>query len=163
MEYFLQELDTLGLGSRLKRLSDYLMKETQLVYDALAIDFDPYLFPIFKVVIAQEPVTNAEIRESLQYTQPAITQALKKLLHKQLIAIATDKEDKRKKIIRVTPKGHDLHTQMQPLWNVIEHQIKWLTEGGSTSLTRHLTHLENQFREKPLSVRIIENLKEASR
>lgn len=54
MKDSLQEFGELGLGSRLNRLSEYLMKETQIIYNRLQIDFDPYLFPIFKIIVDQK-------------------------------------------------------------------------------------------------------------
>ncbi|SEL22080.1 MarR family protein [Aquimarina amphilecti] len=159
MKDSLQELGELGLGSRFKRLSEYLMKETQIVYDTLNIEFDPYLFPIFRIIVDQETSTTSEIQEQLQYTQPAITQAIKKLLTKGLIKFRVDKTDKRKKLFKLSPKGKKIHIQLVPVWDAIDKQVKWLTEGSSTSLTRHLTYMENQFNEKALSKRILENLK----
>jgi len=154
----LQEFGELGLGSRLNRLSDAIMKEIQSVYDTLHIDFDPYLFPVFKIITTDNSVTNAKIKEQLHYTQPAITQALKKLVDKKLISFKMDKTDKRKKTIKLTKKGKLLHEEMIPVWTVIDQQVKWLTEGSANSLMRHLTHLENQLRKKPLRERILENL-----
>jgi len=159
MQDKLQQYGELGLGSRLKRLSDLLMKETQLVYNACQIDFDPYLFPIFRVIIDQQTTTTTEIQEALQYTQPAITQALKKLMDKKLVSYRSDKTDKRKKLFRLTKKGDELHQKMIPVWKVIDEQVKWLTEGSTTSLTRHITHLEHQLKEKSLSQRTLEKLK----
>lgn len=160
MKDSLQEFGELGLGSRLNRLSEYLMKETQLIYNTLNIDFDPYLFPIFKIIVDQKKPTTSEIQEQLQYTQPAITQAIKKLLTKGLIQFQVDKADKRKKLFQLSAKGKKIHTRLVPVWEAIDKQVKWLTEGSSTSLTRHLTYMENQFKEKSLSKRILENLKE---
>ncbi|GAA3508978.1 hypothetical protein GCM10022393_21220 [Aquimarina addita] len=159
MKDALQDFAELGLGSRLNRLSEFVMKEIQLVYDTLQIDFDPYLFPVFKIIINQKTTTTSVIQEQLHYTQPAITQALKKLLDKKLIRYTDDKKDKRKKIVKLTQKGKNTHQEMIPLWNVIDKQVKWLTEGSAMSLTRHLTHFENQLREKSLSSRILENYK----
>ncbi len=158
MQDKLQEYGELGLGSRLKRLSEYLMRETQLIYNACNIDFDPYLFPVFKFIIEHEVTTTTKIQEALQFTQPAITQSLKKLTDKKLVTYKTDKTDKRKKLFTLTKKGKDLHKNILPIWIVIDEQVKWLTEGSSTGLTRHLTHLENQFKEKSLSNRILEKL-----
>ena len=93
----------LGLGSRLKRVSEYMMKETQIVYTHFNIDFDPYLFPIFKIITNKNGVTNSEIQNSLNFTQPAITQSVNKLNNKGLIIYKTDKLDKRKKQIRISP------------------------------------------------------------
>ncbi len=156
MKDSLQHYGELGLGSRFKRLSEYMMREIQLVYTANNIDFDPYLFPIFRVIIDKELATTTDIQEALQYTQPAITQSLKKLMDKQLVSYKTDKNDKRKKLFRLTKKGNQTHQTMLPLWKIIDEQVKWLTEGTSISLTSHLTHLENQFKEKSLSQRILE-------
>lgn len=153
----LQQLGELGLGSRLNRLSEFIMKEIQLVYDASGIDFDPYLFPIFKIIIEAGTTTTSEIQEKLLYTQPAITQALKKLMNKKLITYTVDETDKRKKLFRLTKQGDKMHQKMAPLWKVIDQQVKWLTEGSATNLLRHLTHLENQLRQKSLSTRILEN------
>jgi len=77
MKDALQLYGELSLGSRLKRLSEYLMRETQLVYNACNIDFDPYLFPIFKFIIDHKIATTTMIQEGLQFTQPAITQSQK--------------------------------------------------------------------------------------
>ena len=152
----LQQYGELGLGSRLKRLSEHMMKEIQLVYTTCHIDFDPYLFPIFKVIIDLESATTTNIQEALQYTQPAITQALKKLMAKKLVTYKIDKVDKRKKIFKLSSNGREIHQKMLPLWSVIDEQVKWLTEGSTTSLTRHLTHIEHQLKEKSLSERILE-------
>ena len=124
MEDKLQQYAELGLGSRLKRLSEFIMKEIQMVYTACNIDFDPYLFPIFKVIIDEELITTTDIQEKLQYTQPAITQALKKLMDKELVTYKIDIEDKRKKLFELTAKGHNTHKKMIPLWKVIDEQVK---------------------------------------
>ncbi len=161
MKDTLQELAELGLGSRFNRLSEYLMKETQIVYDTLHIDFDPYLFPVFRIIVDQKNTTTTEIQEQLQFTQPAITHALKKIASKGFITFKIDKIDKRKKLFQLSAKGKKIHLQLLPVWDAIDKQVKWLTEGSSLSLTRHLTYMENQFREKSLSKRILEHLKQS--
>ena len=147
----------LGLGSRLKRLSDLMMREIQIGYDACQIDFDPYLFPVFKMIIEYDRVTTTDIQEALQYTQPAITQAIKKLTDKKLISYKIDKQDKRKKIFQLTKKGVALQLEVLPLWGVIDQQVKWLTEGAANSLTSHLNFFEDQLKVKSLSDRILEH------
>lgn len=159
MQDSLQQFAELGLGSRLKRLSEYLMKETQSVYDSLDIHFDAYLFPIFKIIIDQNPITTSEIQEQLRYTQPAVTQALKKLMLLELVDYTVDKVDKRKKKFELTVKGETMYQTLIPVWQAIESQVRWLTEGTSSGLTRHLTHFEDQLREQSLSTRVLKHLK----
>ncbi|WP_330444557.1 helix-turn-helix domain-containing GNAT family N-acetyltransferase [Flavivirga abyssicola] len=149
----------LGLGSRLKRVSEYMMKETQLVYNHFNVDFDPYLFPIFKIIVNKKGVTNSEIQNSLQFTQPAITQAINKLNDKGLIVYDSDKLDKRKKLISLSGKGHDVLERLKPIWKAIDKVIKVYTLESSSSLIEHLNILENKLNTKSFSETIINNIK----
>lgn len=153
-----QTIGELGLGSRLKRLSEVMMRETGLIYTAHNLDFDPYLFPVFKIIVDNNFATTTVLQEKLRYTQPAITQALNKLTQKKLVTYSIDKTDKRKKIFRLSQKGKELHKRIIPVWTVIDQQIKWLTQASATNLLHHITHIEDQLSEKSLSQRVLENL-----
>lgn len=155
----LRGLGELGLGSRLKRVSEYLMKETQIVYNHFNVDFDPYLFPIFKIINNKKGVTNSEIQQSLQFTQPAITQAVNKLSNKELIIYKKDKLDKRKKKIHLSKKGENALKTLKPIWESIDNIIKEYTLESSSSLIEHLNKLENKLNDKSFSKTIIENTK----
>ncbi|WP_074409729.1 MarR family winged helix-turn-helix transcriptional regulator [Aquimarina megaterium] len=156
MQDKLQEYAELGLGSRLKRLSEFVMKEIQIVYTSCNINFDPYLFPIFKIIIDQSHTTTTDIQEKLHYTQPAITQALKKLMEKGLVEYKIDTSDKRKKLFQLTKKGNETHQIMIPLWKVIDQEVTTLTTFSSANLADHITHFESKLREKPLHQQILE-------
>ncbi|WP_299887831.1 bifunctional helix-turn-helix transcriptional regulator/GNAT family N-acetyltransferase [uncultured Lacinutrix sp.] len=149
----------LGLGSRLKRLSEYLMKETQLVYNHFNIDFDPYLFPVFKILVHNKGVTNTDIKNSLNLSQPAITQAINKLIKKELVIISSDKKDKRKKIVHLSKKGETLFVKLNPIWKDIDLVIKNFTLTTSSSLIEHLNTLEDKLTEQSLSSMIIQKAK----
>ena len=155
----LQGFGELGLGSRLKRISEFLMKETQIIYNYFNIDFDPYLFPIFKIISNKNGVTNSEITESLNVSQPAITQSINKLLKKELIDLKSDKLDKRKKIIHLSEKGKKLIVNINPIWKSIDQTLKEFTLIDSMSLIEHLNTLENKLNTQNFSKKIIENVK----
>ncbi|MBA6155349.1 bifunctional helix-turn-helix transcriptional regulator/GNAT family N-acetyltransferase [Tenacibaculum sp. S7007] len=148
----------IGMGSRLKRVSEYMMRETQLVYNKYNIDFDPYLFPTFKIIKNKNGVTNSEITASLQISQPATTQAINKLLKKELIFLKEDKIDKRKKVIVLSKKGRELIQNVTPIWDSIEQTIKNYTNITSNSLVEHLNILEEKFNTKAFSKAIIEHI-----
>ena len=155
----LRGLGELGLGSRLKRISEYVMKESQIVYNYFNIDFDPYLFPIFKIIVHKNGVTNSEIQSALQYTQPAITQAINKLNKKDLIIYKSDDIDKRKKIIHLSEKGKGLLQRLKPIWKSIDIVVKEYTLETSSSLIEHLNSLENKLNTKSFSDTIIKHIK----
>lgn len=157
----LRSLREIGIGSRLTRLSEYMMKETQKVYDALEIDFDPYLFPVFKLISLENKVTNTELREVLHVSQPAITQTLNKLLKKELICFTADEIDKRKKIISLSPKGEQLLIRIIPIWNSMHDVLHKYTTHSSGSLVEHLDKLERKYVQKDLSIAMLEHIENA--
>ncbi|RKE95213.1 helix-turn-helix domain-containing GNAT family N-acetyltransferase [Ichthyenterobacterium magnum] len=152
----------LGLGSRLKRMSDYMMKETQLVYDSFNIDFDPYLFPIFKIISTKNGVTTTQLQESLHISQPAITQAINKLSKKELVVFKTDKKDKRKKIVFLSTKGRNQESQMKPIWKAIDATVKEFSNGKANSLIEQLNNFELKLTEKRFSTTVIERAKKTT-
>jgi len=149
----------LGLGSRLKRLSEQMMKETQVVYDHFNIDFDPYLFPVFKIIANCDNITNAQIVEKLQISQPAITQFVNKLIKKELVSINYDYKDKRKKNIALSDKGKHLLLVIKPIWISIDTVIKDLSSRSSKNLIDHINQLEEKLTNQSMSTTIINQVK----
>ncbi len=146
----------LGLGSRLTRLSEMIMKEIKKVYKHYHIDFDPYLFPVIKAILDHEQVTTKQITEQLLVTQPAITQAVTKLNKKGLVIIETDPNDKRKKLVSLSKDGRELIREMKPLWKSMEATVKQLTHFSSDSLIGHIDQLEQSLNQRSLSKQIID-------
>ncbi|WP_452231233.1 bifunctional helix-turn-helix transcriptional regulator/GNAT family N-acetyltransferase [Lacinutrix sp. MEBiC02404] len=154
----LQGFGELGIGSRLKRISESMMKETQLVYTYFNLDFDPYLFPVFKIITNKKEVTTTEINDSLNISQPAITQSINKLLKKELITVTASKTDKRKKNIQLSKKGEQFLIEVHPIWNAIDLVIKDFTTDASTSLIEHLNRLESKLNTQCMSQLIIDKI-----
>lgn len=101
-------------------------------------------------------VTNTEIFEKLNITQPAITQAINKLSKKDLVEIKSNSNDKRKKNISLSSKGITLLKTLKPIWLSIDSIIKQYTIHESQSLFEHLNILEDKFQKKKFSEAIID-------
>ena len=141
-----RSLGEISLGSRLKRLSDMLMKEIQRLYKRQNVDFDPYLFPAFYNIVQHQNTTNNQLIEALKTSQPAVTQTINKLNQRGLISIRTDSIDKRKKIISASDKGEMLYKQLQPLWKILDETVKQYTTLEANTLVEHITHFEQALR-----------------
>jgi N-acetylglutamate synthase-like GNAT family acetyltransferase/DNA-binding MarR family transcriptional regulator len=151
----LKDLKELALGSRLKRLSDGLMKEMELVYKNAKIKFDPFLFPIYKIIADETTTTTSFITEKIKLSQPAVTQSINKLYKDGLIIQEVDKLDKRKKIIKLSVKGQQTLEKITPLWNIIDQTIKEITNIHSTSLIDQIDALDLLVEENTISKSII--------
>ena len=149
----------LALGSRLKRLSDHLMKDTSKVYAELKLNFDPYLMPIFKLVSEKDKLTIGELSNVLQVTQPAVTQFVNSLLKRKLLTVKTDKVDKRKRKVSLTKSGKKMIQDLAPVWKIIDTEIKSLTHNAANkTLLEHVTYIENELKKESFTNRILKGL-----
>ncbi|MDJ0646759.1 MAG: bifunctional helix-turn-helix transcriptional regulator/GNAT family N-acetyltransferase, partial [Flavobacteriaceae bacterium] len=150
----------LAIGSRLRRLSDLLMKETVIVYKTCTIDFDPYHLPIFKLIHQQSGITIGEISTILNVTQPAVTQYINALIKKNLVIARIGKTDKRKRKVTLSTTGKRKYIQLQPIWLAVEQEARKITQVSSNkTLLDHVRYMERTLKEKSFSQRILENLK----
>ena len=140
----MKKLGLLGLGSRLSRVSELIMKEVQTLYKNNSIQFDPYHFPVFKAIVDGYETTT-DITNVLEISQPGVTQFIQKLVDRNLIYQEADLKDKRKKVIGLTEKGKALHVQIKPMWDAIDRHLKAFT-GPNHSFPKHLENLEEHIR-----------------
>jgi DNA-binding MarR family transcriptional regulator/N-acetylglutamate synthase-like GNAT family acetyltransferase len=154
------ETRELGLGSRLKRLSDTFMRDVKNVYKSLYIDFDPYHFPIFKTIHDEQSISIGDLSTALQITQPAVTQFVNTLKKKELISITSDKNDGRKKLISLSTKGTQLIERLQPIWRIMQEEVQAFIDREPTTFMDHIQLTERRQQEKSLYHRIMERIQE---
>ena len=75
----LKSLGELAIGSRLKRLSDVIMRDGVKIYQANGIDFQPRWFPVFYSLSQHSQLSVTEIAKKLGLTHPTVSQTLKEL------------------------------------------------------------------------------------
>jgi len=159
MQDQLLEYQELALGSRLKRLSEQLMKDVSKIYESLHIDFDPYHMPIFKLISEQDELTIGEISDLLLVTQPAVTQYINILSKKGLVISKTGKIDKRKKKVSLSVKGERMLNILYPVWTVIDQEMKIITHNvKNKTLLDHIQYVENELTIEMFSSRVLSKI-----
>lgn len=159
----LASFEELALGSRLKRLSDQLMREASIIYEHLHIEFDPYHMPVYKLISVENNLSIGAISEALNVTQPAATQYVNALVKKKLVSSKIGSHDKRRRIITLTSSGRAFLQKLKPIWFVIDDELKKLTHNRTNiSLLDHISYLENMLNEQPFSTTVINRLEKAS-
>lgn len=155
----LLELKELAFGSRMKRLSETLMRDVKNVYKSLYLDFDPTLFPVFKTISDEQPINTSEISECLQITQPAVTQFVNSLSKQELITIRQDSNDKRKKNISLSDKGANLVVKLKPIWSIMQEELTEFINRTDTSFMNHIRLTEQAQKERSLYERIMHRIR----
>ena len=155
----LKSFGELALGSRLKRLSETLMKDVKMIYKSLYIDFEPTHMPVFKTIYEQQKISIGKIANLLSISQPAITQFTNKLEKKKLIITSTDKTDRRKKIIYLSKKGKETIQRLQPIWEVIDTEMRNLTRFQSHKFIEQIDNIESELQKKSFYNRVHDSIK----
>lgn len=152
----LNELGELAIGSRLKRLSDYIMREGKVLYASHNIEFEPKWFPVFYAVVSQPSTNVMKIAETLNITHAAVSQTVKELVKNEIIDAVSHETDGRKKTLQLTEKGKQLQDSMEPLWQDIAKALNDLFRSNLHHLLNAIQEVENGFSESGFIDRIKE-------
>jgi ribosomal protein S18 acetylase RimI-like enzyme len=154
-----QELGELALASRMKRLSDYFMREVTAVYQSQNLDFEARWFPIFYTIWKCEEVGIMELADLLKISHPAIIQTAKELEIKDLIQSRKSKQDHRKRLIALSEKGKELIPKLQILWQAMSKVNLEILQQQKNNLLFALDEMESILTQKSHYERIMEQLK----
>lgn len=151
----LHSLGPLALASRLKNLSDNLMKGVAKVYREMELDFEPRWFPMTHYLFIHGPVSVTFLASELQQTYPAILQVSKIMLKKGLIRLEKDEMDLRKTIISLTPKGQELAVNLSATWDDISSATALLMEENKMDIIKDITLIEKALDRENIYSRVI--------
>jgi ribosomal protein S18 acetylase RimI-like enzyme len=157
----LRALGRIGLGSRLRRLSERLMGDVARVYKAQGIDFNPTWFPLF-TLIARLPdgggITVVEAARQLQLTHGAVSQFAKELTANRLIRPRADAADARRRTLHLGPRGETLRDRLRPLWRALDLAVKEFLTEARVDLLDEITRIEDALDRESSESRILRHL-----
>jgi len=156
----LSDLGILGLGSRLKILSDSLYRQIDDVYKSENIEFQARNYPLLQLLNDNESMSVTQLAEVLGQTHPAISQMSKKLQQKGLVYDHVDTDDERKRLLSITPKGFEIVDQLNPIWKDMQVILGRLMSLSNGNLLSSLELLERQLSKQNLVERMADLRKE---
>ena len=159
----IEQLGELALASRLKRLSERLMQDSQTVYQVAGIDFVPRWFPVFYFLFENGQQSITDIANALSVTHPAVNQVATELLKHGLIEQVRCGKDKRKRLLSLSAKAHALLPQIQPVWDDFRATLIQLLDEASPALLQSLSRLEKALDEETVLERFQRHYKQRLR
>lgn len=155
-EDFLDELEELAIGSRLKRLSDLIMGQAQQTYDYFDVDMQPKWFTLLALLDKYEQVSIVQAAERLGLSQPAVSQYARQLHDVKFIDIAPSKEDSRKKMLTLSKLGKCKVETLRPMWNAVEKAAKRMCAEQENNFYASIRLLESSLSKATLTQRAID-------
>lgn len=158
---FLKELGYLAIGSRMKGLTDRLLRGGSEVYRYLDIDFEPRWFTLFYLLSTEaSPLSIQELADALKVSHPAVIQTAQMLLKKGHIRSFQDESDRRKRRLAITPKGKELAAKLTPVWNCFLAAGVELFDNSGVDMLESIQKVEAELDREEMGSRIIRKIKE---
>lgn len=155
----IQELGALAFASRLKRISERLMKDVSNVYKDQDFDFQARWFPVLFILSQKSPLSVTEIARELRLTHPAVNQIAASASKAGLLASSRDQNDDRRRLLSLTPAGKKLVVKLVPIWRDIETATAELLQSSGPDLLGALDRIEKSLDENDMYQRVSERIK----
>jgi len=155
----LKSLGELAIGSRLKRLSDVIMRDGVKIYQANGIDFQPRWFPVFYSLSQHSQLSVTEIAKKLGLTHPTVSQTLKELEKTGFVSSGQCQKDGRKRLLTLSEKGKRMLPQMELIWRDVANTIHDLLVKNHQNLLMAVEEVEVAFSQKDFFSRVQESTK----
>lgn len=155
-----KQLGEVAFGTRLRLLTDRFLGDAAKTYKSLSIDFEPRWFATYYLLSLRSPLSISDITIELGYTQPAVTQIVNILLKKGLVKIVKHKEDTRKKMLALSPKGMELLPTLEPVLDGFVYALRELFEETGYDMLQVIDKIETALNEKDMFTRVTQKIKE---
>ena len=155
----IEKLAELALASRLRRLNDVFMQDTERIYRNLNLEFEPKWFPVFYLLSEKSPLSIMAISEELGVSHPGVIQIIKELEKSGLVFSEKDASDNRKRMVALSEKGLEMLPRLQLVWKaIIDTNLKTL-QSQTHNLLYAIEEMEELLKEKNQYQRIMETIK----
>jgi predicted GNAT family N-acyltransferase/DNA-binding MarR family transcriptional regulator len=143
----IDESGILAISTRLQRISDRLRKDGLQIYKENNIEFEPKWFPVIYTLLEKKCLSIGALASEIGYAHPSTISLLKELEKEKLIISVKDKNDDRKRLIRLTPKAEELIEKMKPVWKIMIAAATELTD-TTNNIMLAINEVEIAFNKK---------------
>jgi DNA-binding MarR family transcriptional regulator len=143
---YLQSLDHLAMGTRLKRAGVALQGETQKWLRANGCDIPSAHLPVITALDRKGPTSIGVLTRMLGIAQPGVSRMVEQLTAGGWVSSRTDPRDRRIREIQLTEKGQAfVDTASLTLWPVIDSAVARLCAGLVGPFMSQLSVLEDRL------------------
>lgn len=154
MDTFGQDLfREMGIGTRLKRLTEYLSADCTRLYTEAGESFKVGQFYAVYALHKLGPMTIGRLVTLSGFSQSAVSQTLKRLESDDLVRFCTT-SDARERCAELTDAGSALVSRLMPRWQCVEAAVQEAVAESGADFFAALDALETAFREKSLYARV---------
>lgn len=147
-------LGNLVLGTRLKRLSDRLMRDVSLMYRDHNLYFEARWFTTVYALSRHPRRSITELAADIGLTHAAINQIARELTREGLVTSDNDRTDRRKRMLKLTAQGRKINEALKPGLKIVRKAVDELLQESETEWMNSLGNLERALDRESLYMRL---------
>ena len=157
LDSFISEIGVLGLSFKLRQISELISQGGRSFVDrSVPGILEPNWFIILLLLKKRGPQSVADMTKVTGLKHPTIIKVLKELEAYEVIDRKTDVQDKRQKIVSLSPVGDRALRLWEPVWSAFQKACENLLCESSPNLLKELLKLEEALRDKSFEERVRE-------
>ena len=143
----------LSIAVRLQRLCDTLRKDAGFIYKKYNAGFLNKWYPVLIVLHDRSSISVTELAAELGYAHPTVIQLVNEMEENKLIKSAGHKKDKRKRLVSLTSKGHELRERILPFAAAMAQSLNKITK-TENNIMLAIEEVEAQLRKESFYSRV---------
>lgn len=157
---FYDRVGIVGLGSRLRRLSETITGDSTEVYKLQGIDFEPKWWPVFYVLYQDGPCSVKEIAEKIGHSHPSVSQLTRGMIKRGIVKAEKDEKDGRITLLSLSEQGLELIPGLEELYIDVRKAVDELLQESYHDFWKALEDIEYALAQKDLLTRVKQVKKE---
>ncbi|MFD2204541.1 bifunctional helix-turn-helix transcriptional regulator/GNAT family N-acetyltransferase [Kiloniella antarctica] len=156
---YLTSLGSLTLGSRLKRLSDTLFNEVNIIYEKTGVALQAGYFPLFYLLYKENSVSVTDCATALGVSHPAVSKMSRKMIEDGWVIKTPSPKDERTQLLTLSDQSRHALPKLVPIWDEIKRSLdRMLEEARGENLIEQLIAMEKENATISLSKKVLDNL-----
>lgn len=157
MQDLFDKTGVMAIGTRLRMLSEKVIKESEKIYGLYDVDLKPKWFPVIYLIReSNEPKTITQIANEIGHSHVSIVKIVKELSKAELISEIQDTNDRRKTNITLNEKGREVTKGLDDQLRDLTIAIEKMLSKSKHNLWLALEEFEELFEEQSTYMRVLE-------
>jgi len=127
MEKFFDRAGPMAIGTRLRLLSERLARDAAQIYRHYGLDFEVRWFPVLYALMERDGQSVGELTEATGQSQVSVSQIIKAMAERHIVALRPSASDGRKTVVRLTAaaraRSDALRKQIDDVGRVMDEML----------------------------------------
>lgn len=156
---FIEQAGKMAIGSRIRFLSEEISAEAAKIYGLYGTELQPKWFPVFYSLSKNKESTVTSISDEIGHSHVSVIKILREMGKAGLITEKSDKDDRRRNLLRLSKKGLVIAGKIQAQYRDVNAAVEELISQSKHNLWEALNEWENLLMQKSLYERVLQKKK----